>query len=165
MACCANSCGTLPLLTELKDCDSKCGSCVDPCCHPCCNFPFAQVTMTVPPPILAPTRPQPVKPLCIPCPESPPTEMSPSEREHFRIDNFYNNYNIDWRERDSCGGELLTCDNYTPKRSGVTVDGKSPCCDRPKLQDDCCPLPGCPTGFKPCAMKLTPPPCCHPLLP
>lgn len=24
-------------------------------------------------------------------------------------------------------------------------------------------LPGCPTGFKPCTMKLTPPPFCHPL--
>lgn len=50
---------------------------------------------------------------------------------------------------------------------GVTVDGQNPrCVDYRKNNndDDCC-LTGCPTGFKPCTMKLCPPPCCNPLDP
>jgi hypothetical protein len=94
MACCGQN--GPPLLTELKDLVNQigdggwlvylhkiqsllncfifssdkqpCSCCVDPCCIPCCDFPFAQVVMTCPPPIMAPTRPEPVKPLQLPCP-------------------------------------------------------------------------------------------------
>lgn len=43
-------------------------------CIPC-NFPFAQVTMTCPPPICLPIKPEPVKPLQLPCPQPVKVEI------------------------------------------------------------------------------------------
>ncbi|CAH1375587.1 unnamed protein product [Tenebrio molitor] len=171
MACCGQN--GPPLLTELKDLVNQigdggwlqpCSCCVDPCCIPCCDFPFAQVVMTCPPPIMAPTRPEPVKPLQLPCPPCCSNEMTPEEAEATRYDNFYNNYNIDWHNDSPSWKNNCNTSCCTPaKRQGQTVDGKSPCCDEYYTkQDDCCPAPGCPTGFKPCTMRLTPPPCCDP---
>ncbi|RZC40857.1 hypothetical protein BDFB_000360 [Asbolus verrucosus] len=167
MACCIGSGGNPPIITELKElvnqigdccCDKvPCSPCTAPCCSPCCSFPFAQVTMTVPPPILAPVRPAPVKPLQLPCPfPSPEPAAGPQQRDipGNRFDNFYNNYNEDYRSHNSgCGSEppcppKKKCEDY-----------------RKQNNDDHCPDPGCPTGFKPCTMKLTPPPCCDPYLP
>lgn len=83
-----------------------------------------------------------------------------------RYDNFYNNYNTDYR----CQA-IVNTDNGCPnpscppkKQYGVTVDGKSPCCEdymAKKKNVDCCQ--GCPTGFKPCSIQLSPPQCCNPI--
>ncbi|RZB39917.1 hypothetical protein BDFB_007643 [Asbolus verrucosus] len=122
--------------------------------------------MTVPAPILAPTTPEAVKPSSLPCPQTVCKQvLIRGERDISgdRYDNFYNNYNINSTE--SCESKPWTCDNFSPKRFGVTVDGKSPCCDISKREDDRGPLHGYPTGFKSCTMKLTPPPYCDPFLP
>ncbi|XP_063923952.1 keratin-associated protein 9-8-like isoform X1 [Zophobas morio] len=161
MACCTDG-----LLSELKDlanqigdcCTEKCcpEPCCEPCCQPCCppcTFPFAQVTMCCPPPILAPTIPQPVKPLSLPCPPCcGPPPLTPAEEERARYNNFYNNYNIDYHSvSPSCP--------YCPPE----IPQKQRCCqDYTIKKDEGCCTAGCPTGFKPCSMKLTPPPCCDP---
>lgn len=85
-----------------------------------------------------------------------------------RYDNFYNNYNIDYREqaivhRDLNGGGGCC---GPPRQQGVTVDGKSPCCEdymQKRNGTDDCANKGCPTGFKPCQMRLSPPMCCNPI--
>ncbi|EFA09789.1 uncharacterized protein LOC661071 isoform X1 [Tribolium castaneum] len=154
------------LVQQIGDCQ-PCSCCPPPQCIPC-NVPYAQVTMTCPPPILVPTQPQPVKPLQLPCPPAPPSPpiLTPEEAERSRYDNFYNNYNIDWHNDSSSCKDHDHDHCCTPeKQRGQTVDGKTPCCEdytKNKQQDECRPLPGCPTGFKPCTMKLTPPPGCDP---
>lgn len=83
--------------------------------------------------------------------------MSEEEAERTRYANFYNNYNVDWHAET--GGAAVE-DPRRGRCSGVTTDGKNPCCPKkppPPREDE-----GCPTGFKPCAMRLTPPPDCHP---
>lgn len=78
-----------------------------------------------------------------------------------RYDNFYNNYNIDWHN-DSPRYKPARPQCTLAKQRGQTVDGKSPCCNECMKPCDDGSLPGCPTGFKPCTMKLTAPPCCDP---
>ncbi|KAK9722841.1 hypothetical protein QE152_g19470 [Popillia japonica] len=149
------------------------------CCQPqpvpvVAEPPHAQVCFTCPPCIPLPTAPCPVKPLQLPCPKTGPTpeQMAEREREQYnsRYDNFYNNYNIDYHEqaivhRDQNGG---TCHSGARNR-GVTVDGKSPQCEdylvQPRSGLDSCANKGCPTGFKPCTMKLAAPQCCNPIAP
>lgn len=80
-------------------------------------------------------------------------QLTPEEAERSRFDNFYNNYNIDWHSESPCCKSCCKA----PEQSR-----KSRCCEDYTKQDDCCPAPGCPTGFKPCTMRLTPPPCCDP---
>lgn len=89
-------------------------------------------------------------------------EMSAKEAEETRYANFYNNYNIDYHTQSA---DPSDCDPYkSSKMNGVTIDGKNPHCEdsalkkKKKEPED----KGCPTGFKPCSMKLTPPPGCHP---
>lgn len=90
--------------------------------------------------------------------------MSSEEAENSRYDNFYNSYNNDWHNNavlSTCEPKCRPCCTLE-KQKGQTLDGKSPCCfDYPK-NDTWCPPPGCPTGFKPCSVKLTPPQCCDP---
>ncbi|KAF7287326.1 hypothetical protein GWI33_001689 [Rhynchophorus ferrugineus] len=131
----------------------ECSPTTEPCVT-CC--------MVCPPPIMAPTVPQPVKPLQLPCPVNTQEDfhMSEEEAERTRYANFYNNYNIDWHV-DGKNDANHCPDPRTNRCSGVTTDGKSPCCpekQKPIVEED----KGCPTGFKPCTMKLKPPSDCHP---
>ncbi|KAK9881765.1 hypothetical protein WA026_017284 [Henosepilachna vigintioctopunctata] len=143
------------------------GCCVPMCCQQPCPpqqcpmvgcMPFAQVLISRPPPILAPTRPQPVVPLKLPCaPPAAPRRMTEEEALQWRYSNFYNNYNIDWHS------EGLSCKKEKPKCRAppgtMTVTGEDPCCpETPKK----CEEDYCPTGFKTCSMRLTPPPCWDP---
>ncbi|XP_050304721.1 uncharacterized protein LOC126742185 isoform X2 [Anthonomus grandis grandis] len=123
--------------------------------------PCVTCCMVCPPPIMAPTVPQPVKPLSLPCPvqSNHEPEMSPEEAERTRYANFYNNYNIDWHA-ESQGSSDAHPDPRTDKCKGVTTDGSNPCCPKKKPVEE--EDKGCPTGFKPCAMKLSPPAGCHP---
>ncbi|KAF2901304.1 hypothetical protein ILUMI_04882 [Ignelater luminosus] len=156
-------------LKSCGPCGGPCGPCCGPTltskplCSPPCPFPYLQVCMLTPPPCPAPTEPKYVKPLTLPCPPGLGNECKHDPETDFktRFANFYNNYNVDYHSQgiNSCS---------SPRRSsgfGVTVDGQSPrCVDyRKRSNDDC--LNGCPTGFKPCTMKLCPPPCCNPLDP
>ncbi|XP_063923960.1 uncharacterized protein LOC135138046 isoform X2 [Zophobas morio] len=170
------ACARQSLLAELHDLVNQigdsCGSSSDPCscctpdppCAPCCppcNFPYAQVIISCPPPVLAPIYPEPVKPLGLFCPKTETPLMTLQEREDSRYDSFYNNYNIDWHSESPRYANKYIRPECTPdKQKGQTVDGKSPCCDC--LPCEPCLDVGCPTGFKPCTMRLTPPPCCHP---
>lgn len=56
--------------------------------------------------------------------------------------------------------------NCSPeKKQGVTIDGRSPCSGAERKKKEvkkAIPTPGCPTGFKPCTMKLVAPPNCDP---
>ncbi|XP_030762737.1 uncharacterized protein LOC115887446 isoform X1 [Sitophilus oryzae] len=123
--------------------------------------PCVTCCMVCPPPIMAPTVPQPVKPLQLPCPVSAQDgpHISEEEAERTRYANFYNNYNIDWHA-ESRNASRACPDPRTERCTGVTTDGKNPCCpDKKKpVEED----KGCPTGFKPCTMKLSPPNDCHP---
>lgn len=79
--------------------------------------------------------------------------------------NFYNNYNIDYRTPDpssqSAASNRPACDPC--KAKGATLDGMNPCCeDYMRKPNKNGPAPGCPTGFKPCTMMLSPPPGCDP---
>lgn len=89
--------------------------------------------------------------------------MSPEEAEEKRYANFYNNYNIDYHTQSA--GETNGGESYRAMRDnktrGVTIDGKNPLCPEKKKEENHRDK-GCPTGFKPCSMKLTPPPGCHP---
>lgn len=81
-----------------------------------------------------------------------------------RYANFYNNYNIDYHNYgdQDCGKET-SC--TAEKRRGTTVNGSDPCCEDYTKQRDAKrkkSIPGCPTGFKPCKLKLTAPPNCDP---
>ncbi|KAG5871866.1 hypothetical protein JTB14_033873 [Gonioctena quinquepunctata] len=143
----------------------------------CCGCPpsYVQPTtepcvtccMVCPPPILAPTCPQPVKPLQLPCParnqgyQNEGAAMSEEEADRNRYANFYNNYNVDWHNDGATSN--CFCDARKDKCKGVTSDGKNPCCeDYKRTREQRQPDKGCPTGFKPCTMKLTPPSNCHP---
>lgn len=90
--------------------------------------------------------------------------MSEEEAFKTRYANFYNYYNSEGKNDcsgSSGGGPIPPC---TPERKkGVTPDGKSPCCEdlMAKKKPDCS-VGGCPTGFKPCTMKMTPPYDCDP---
>lgn len=87
--------------------------------------------------------------------------MTPEEAEETRYANFYNNYNIDYHTESHA--ESNGSDPYKASRSkGVTIDGRNPQCEEGKKKKEDHPDKGCPTGFKPCTMKLTPPPGCHP---
>lgn len=86
--------------------------------------------------------------------------MSQIEAERTRYANFYNNYNIPYQS--TYNPYEKPTHNNPRKAYGATVDGKSPiCCEdyrkKPKKRDE-----GCPTGFKLCTMKLTPPCDGHP---
>ncbi|XP_022909634.1 DBF4-type zinc finger-containing protein 2 homolog [Onthophagus taurus] len=174
------------LVDAIDDC---CGPCcpAPPCgpCPPCCppngnsnndkedddftKRPFAQVCFSCPPHGPLPTVPQPVKPLCMPCLKGqPPTpeQMAQKERETnpgSRYDNFYNNFNVDYHQ------QAMSDEKGTPPRTGhegpCGRDGKRPCADYKKIKIE--PRThydsGCPTGFKPCQMRLCPPPCCNPI--
>ncbi|VEN62400.1 unnamed protein product [Callosobruchus maculatus] len=145
------ACGEGALLSRLKTLlhDIEGGGCpppqpqgvvIQPQSEPC-----ATCCMVCPPPILAPTSPQPVKPLRLPCPtDDMQPQMSEEEAERTRYANFYNNYNVDWH-----------ADSYNNR-----------CPPAPDTRDKCKGAynvdKGCPTGFKPCTMKLTPPANCHP---
>lgn len=74
-----------------------------------------------------------------------------------RYDNYYNNYNIDWHSL-GLGKTPEYPDPRTAKCRGATLDGRNPCeyVKPPRMNCD----DGCPTGFKPCAMKMVGPlPC------
>ncbi|XP_023014962.1 uncharacterized protein isoform X2 [Leptinotarsa decemlineata] len=140
-------------------------------CPPACvpiqpnTKPFATCCMVCPPPILAPTTPEPVKPLQLPCPTDNGNQqnvMSDEEAERTRYANFYNNYNIDWHPDGACAENQGPYDPRKDKCKGVTSDGKNPCCEDYRRTKKQCQDKGCPTGFKPCTMKLSPPPNCHP---
>lgn len=62
-----------------------------------------------------------------------------------RYSNFYNNYNIDWHA-ESQGSREAAPDPRKDKCTGVTTDGKNPCCPpvKKEIQED----KGCPTGDK-----------------
>ncbi|XP_044754682.1 uncharacterized protein LOC123313751 isoform X2 [Coccinella septempunctata] len=144
------------------------GCCPAPCppscppqgCPMVSCMPFAQVLISKPPPILAPTRPQPVVPLKLPCqPSNKPRQMTEEEALRWRYSNFYNNYNIDWHaDGPGCKKPDIKC--RAPPGS-FTVTGENPCCSRPSSAPQPCE-DYCPTGFKTCTMRLTPPPCCDP---
>lgn len=90
--------------------------------------------------------------------------MTLEEAEISRYDNFYNNYNIDWHNNDvfsPCEPKCRPCCTSV-KQKGQTLDGSSPCCFDYSKNDTWCPLPGCPTGFKPCSVNLIPPQSCDP---
>ncbi|CAH1125502.1 unnamed protein product [Ceutorhynchus assimilis] len=125
--------------------------------------PCVTCCMVCPPPIMAPTVPEPVRPLQLPCPvaENQSQGMSDADAEKFRIANFYNNYNIDWRSEASRSSSRAP-DPRTDKYQGVTTDGKSPYCPEALKKQEAKEDHGCPTGFKPCKMKLAPPKDCHP---
>lgn len=79
-----------------------------------------------------------------------------------RYSNFYNNYNVDYHNE---GGKNCSSNNDCPpaKRKGATLDGNNPCCeDYRRKPPENCECGGCPTGFKPCTMKMTPPADCDP---
>lgn len=91
--------------------------------------------------------------------------MTEEEAINSRHANFYNNYNVDYRTFGHEDAENQN--NCSPeKKKGTTLDGGDPCCeDYTKKRNNSkkkTPIPGCPTGFKPCTMKLTPPPNCDP---
>ncbi|KAL1490179.1 hypothetical protein ABEB36_012914 [Hypothenemus hampei] len=154
------------LISELKQliCQyENGGSNFAPLTCPPTTEPCVTCCMVCPPPIMAPTVPEPVKPLQLPCPyqtDQEPT-MTAEEAERWRYANFYNNYNIDWHAEGQAGrSNCPPVDPRTSRCKGVTTDGKNPCCPKNKklpVEDK-----GCPTGFKPCTMKLTPPSDCHP---
>ncbi|XP_019879257.2 uncharacterized protein LOC109607180 isoform X1 [Aethina tumida] len=139
------------VIDQIADCISELNpSCPTPCVvEP--QFPFAACCHVSPPPILLPTSPRPVKPLQLPCPMSCPPEMDPEEMFQKRYSNYYNYYNVDYKQKEkSCKVNPVRvirtshCEDYSLKRS--------------EPQED----PGCPTGFKPCSMKMTPPASRHP---
>ncbi|KAL3267975.1 hypothetical protein HHI36_007111 [Cryptolaemus montrouzieri] len=144
------------------------GCCAPACCPPACSpqacpmvscMPFAQVLISRPPPIMAPTRPQPVAPLKLPSLSSGrPRQMTEEEALRWRYSNFYNNYNIDWHA-EGPGHTKIVAKCRAPPGS-FTVAGCNPCCPQPA----CAPSGEdyCPTGFKTCTMRLTPPPCWDP---
>ncbi|XP_056633876.1 uncharacterized protein LOC130443331 [Diorhabda sublineata] len=133
----------------------------EPCCGPFYKSPFPPPTyphalccMTCAPPILAPTQPQPVKPLMMPtvcCGDDPP--MSDEMAEKYRYMNFYNAYNEDWH--------MSTPSSRPPKQTPQDTHPPSSKCEdyRRKRKQ---PTKGCPTGFLPCDMKLSPPCNGHP---
>ncbi|CAG9829560.1 unnamed protein product [Diabrotica balteata] len=133
------------------DC-GPCGPCfTSPCSPPI--YPHAICCMSCPPPILLPTKPEPVEPLQMPCPiikdECIPEEVALQKRYH----NFYNAYNEDWH--------CITPSNRGPKQ--IPERGKKPktnCEDYLRRRKS--PTRGCPTGFQPCYMKLSPPCNNHP---
>ncbi|KAK5644484.1 hypothetical protein RI129_005784 [Pyrocoelia pectoralis] len=114
--------------------------------------------MLDPPCTVVPFEPKYVKPLQMP---SPPLQKCESEAEGLRNRtlNFYNNYNIDYH----LTGDEFKCKKI-PKRNmphyTATVGGRFP--NSPHTGEECIDE-GCPTGFKPCKMKLCPPIGCHPL--
>nr|CAH7749038.1 unnamed protein product [Callosobruchus chinensis] len=162
------ACGEGALLSRLKTLlqDIEGGGCpppqpqgvvVQPQSEPC-----ATCCMVCPPPILAPTSPQPVKPLRLPCPtDDIQPQMSEEEAERTRYANFYNNYNRDWHS-DSYNNRCPPAPDTRNKCAGVTIDGKTPYCEDYRKKKVYNVDKGCPTGFKPCTMKLTPPANCHP---
>ncbi|GJQ75898.1 hypothetical protein Trydic_g17958 [Trypoxylus dichotomus] len=160
------------LVNQIDDGEKK--ECCEPCCQPVSTEqPFAQVCFTCPPCIPLPTSPCPVKPLQLPCPPSSPSPelLIQQEREAYnsRYDNFYNNYNINYHEQAIVHRDNHSRNGLCPpdRRGGVTVDGKGPCCEDYMLQkkDNGNANKGCPTGFKPCTMRLYPPQCCNPIAP
>ncbi|XP_018575818.1 uncharacterized protein LOC108914473 [Anoplophora glabripennis] len=162
------ACTDRAILGQLKDiiCDleSSNGQAQPMVCPPQTQ-PFAACCMVYPPPILAPTSPEPVKPLQLPCPtpNNYEPEMSPEEAEETRYANFYNNYNIDYhtQSEDAPNGGSAYKEMRDNESRGVTTDGKNPLCPEKKKENNHRDK-GCPTGFKPCTMKLCPPPGCHP---
>ncbi|XP_045473780.1 uncharacterized protein LOC123680116 isoform X1 [Harmonia axyridis] len=150
------------VINQIDDgcCSGPCPPACPPQACPMVNcMPFAQVLISKPPPILAPTRPQPVIPLRLPCPPSnKPRQMTEEEALRWRYSNFYNNYNIDWHA-DGPGCKKGDGKCRAPPGS-FTVSGENPCCPRPCSAPSCQDY--CPTGFKTCTMRLTPPPCCDP---
>lgn len=88
--------------------------------------------------------------------------MSDHEADLVRFSNFYNAYNVDWRADSPCNFDPNFDDPRCPMKCsiGVCLDGKLPCiprCPKPPCCDN-----GCPTGFKPCRMRLIPPSDRHP---
>ncbi|KAJ8920049.1 hypothetical protein NQ315_011702 [Exocentrus adspersus] len=120
------------LLTTLKNIVAELengGQAQQPVCCPPQTQPFPACCHVCPPPILAPTKPEPVKPLQLPCPypDTREPEMSQEEAENTRFANFYNNYNVDYRAE--AAGKRNGLDPYGENKSqGVTIDGKSPSC-------------------------------------
>ncbi|CAG9861839.1 unnamed protein product, partial [Phyllotreta striolata] len=136
---------------------SPCGPCAPPP-NPVL-FPAAMCCMVTPPPICPPTYPEPVKPLMITCPKScgPWPNLTSDQEYILRYSNFYNNYNSDYHTSSPCD-KPGKCD------PGVGVCGPPKYCTdvrrrkkRPRPEDA-----GCPTGFKPCYMKMFPPADNHP---
>ncbi|XP_025834624.1 protein PYRICULARIA ORYZAE RESISTANCE 21-like [Agrilus planipennis] len=145
-------------------CPPACAPCNPADCNPLCFPPYAQVYLgCCPLPGPLPYRPEPLRPLQLPGPPKPPG-MTPDEKIDLRYDNFYNGYNLDWRNPTF---------DFIPKPDpnracGQVVDGKSPICNDPvvlaqrrkcKQPED---KPGCPRGYQPCMMKLKPPKGCDP---
>lgn len=80
--------------------------------------------------------------------------------ENDRFDNYYNNYNVDWRNPGKGTYYCFTRFRMPGAECGVTVDGKSPILANRPLKE--CIRWGCPRGFKPTMMKMRPPPLCDP---
>ncbi|XP_057664331.1 uncharacterized protein LOC130898810 isoform X3 [Diorhabda carinulata] len=178
MACCdAPLLGQLQgVMNELAGLSSNISGSGAPCCQqPCCPPPMPVCTgccpppphpiccMPCPPPLVLPTLPEPVKPLMMPV-EKCENRMSDEEQFIYRHANFYNNYNIDWKTEaiKPCGPPSPDPRSDIKSKTGVTIDGKNPLCPCGPKKNDCCTDKGCPTGFKPCVMKMRPPANCHP---
>ncbi|KAF5298015.1 hypothetical protein FQR65_LT09826 [Abscondita terminalis] len=138
------------IICQVEDCAGPCGPCAPLCSPP--DFPFLQVCMMVPPCRPAPTAPEYVKPLRLPnvCPPLPPPRNYQEELLTKKA-NFYNFHNCDYRKTG-----LEMCGPPAPRQAP-----KRKYCEdvRWKKQVES----GCPTGFKPCDMRLCPPPLNHPL--
>ncbi|KAK4875224.1 hypothetical protein RN001_011646 [Aquatica leii] len=144
--------GNLKNLINQVDDNGGCSSPCSPQCSPL-DFPFLQVCMMEPACTLAPTAPQYVKPLALPNINPPPPPPRDPEADFIsRKSNFYNYHNVDYRKT---GRELDPPPN--PRQRP-----KEKYCEDYKAQKDGSSK-GCPTGFKPCEMRLCPPPCCNPL--
>ncbi|XP_028130688.1 uncharacterized protein LOC114326492 isoform X2 [Diabrotica virgifera virgifera] len=135
-------------------------ACCPAACQPCADCPMPPhpiCCMSCPPPIVLPTVPEPVKPLMMPV-EKCENRMTDEEQFLYRFANFYNNYNIDWRtEALKCNGPPAPDPRAMVKcKYGVTVDGKNPYVPRVHRNENCCTDKGCPTGFKPCVVKMCP---------
>ncbi|CAG9861871.1 unnamed protein product, partial [Phyllotreta striolata] len=157
-----------PLVDTLKNmiCSLEGPPCPDcpgvPYCPAPQSPPHIMCCHVRPPPICAPTSPEPVKPLRLPCQDPPVRKMTRYEGDMVRFNNFYNNYNIDWRADSPCDFDPNWVDPRANMKCaiGVTVDGKCPYF--PKCKKPPCCDKGCPTGFQPVRMRLTPPADRHP---
>lgn len=178
------------LLTRLKNivrsiddrCSGGCSPCGDSCCKPCAircapTFPFATVTMTIPPPIVLPTVPAPIKPLqlpcsCPPCPEvrlNHNLQLMETIRKYIIIINNWITFPPIWLQRPFIQPRYRRYDHFYNNYN--VIDGIKPCCPAPpqkrvykmKCEDYSMAFKRivnkhCPTGYKVCTMKLKPPP-------
>uniref|UniRef100_A0A6P7F765 Uncharacterized protein LOC114326492 isoform X1 n=1 Tax=Diabrotica virgifera virgifera TaxID=50390 RepID=A0A6P7F765_DIAVI len=145
-------------------------ACCPAACQPCADCPMPPhpiCCMSCPPPIVLPTVPEPVKPLMMPvekcefkCSNIESTNHKQTKEEYDQ-GNFYNNWNIDYRDqvRKQYG-------QYNEQRCcpGITLNTQRACCgcelesSSAEKQNTIPNETGCPFGYQPCLLKLLPPP-------